>query len=434
MLISDLQDKTIAVWGLGTEGTAALNHLKKHGIGKKVCVFATDAEVNLDGVEVIIKSPGVSVYKDQIIAAKEKGIVVTSCSDIFLDEIRTNKPGCKIIGVTGSKGKSTSVSALYHMMKTLGLNVGLGGNIGKALIDLLDEQHDYIICEFSSYQAADLHNSPHIAMFTNLFNVHTDWHHGHDNYCRDKVHLIANQKAGDVFFVNDRNQQLKDFCAPYQEHKKFYNTLAGFHAEGKELFYQQQKLLNIDELRLSGNHNLDNLAGVFSIMQHLGLDIQAAVEALKTFEPLPHRLQKVAIIDKVLFINDSISTAPEAAIGGMKSYEQNMVVISGGIENQQDYTEYAQYIQSNPRVKGAITLFQCGKQIADSLRAYVNRADFRLIEADNLTQAVKEAYEQLKALGGGVVLFSPTAPSFGYYKNFMERGQDFIDNVKKLDK
>ena len=105
---------------------------------------------------------------------------------------------------------------------------------------------------------------------------------------------------------------------------------------------------------------------------------------------------------------------------------------SGGIENQQDYTEYARFIQDNPKVKVAVTLFQCRKQIADSIRKYVSRPDFELIEADNLRDGVTRAFEKIKAAGGSLVLFSPTAPSFGYYKNFMERGDDFINIVKSL--
>lgn len=432
MLINDLKDKNIALWGLGTEGAASLEYLQKHKIGKSIKVFKDDSEVDLNGVDIIIKSPGVSVYKNEIIRAKADGIIVTSSSDIFLDEVRTNQPECKIIGISGSKGKSTSVSALYHMMKTLGLNVGLGGNIGKPLIELIDSGYDYIICEFSSYQTADLRNSPHIAMFTNLFFVHTDWHHGHQNYCKDKVHLIANQKDGDVFFVNARNDQLKLYCEVYPKYRDFYNQPDNFHAEGRELFYQDQKLLTIDELKLSGNHNLDNLAGVFSIIKYLGLDIKAAVEALKSFEPLPHRLQKVALCKGVLFINDSISTAPEAAIGGMKSFEENLAVISGGIENGQDYTEYARFVAANPKVKMVIALYQNGPAIAETLRKYVKRNDFKLIETENLEQGVVQAYEELQKSGGGIVLFSPTSPSFGYYKNFMERGQHFINIVEAL--
>ena len=171
-----------------------------------------------------------------------------------------------------------------------------------------------------------------------------------------------------------------------------------------------------------------------TIIEHLGLDFRKAAELLKTFEPLPHRLQKVATIDGVLFINDSISTAPEAAVSAMQSFEDGMVVISGGIENKQDYQQYAQTVEHNSKVKAVITLFQCGPQIAESIRRVVKRPDFKLIETDTLENAVKIAFDEVRRAGGHLVLFSPTAPSFGYYKNFMERGDHFINIVKSLEK
>ncbi len=438
MLLNELKDKNIMIWGLGTEGNSVKSYLEKHQLPKEIFIYEdNDGAERLDELlkqtDVVIRSPGVSVYKDEYQKIRHKGIKTTSSSDLFLSEMRANHLQTKVIGISGSKGKSTSVSMLYHMMQALGCKVALGGNIGKPLIELLDEEYDYVVGEFSSYQASDLTTSPHIVMFTNLFSVHTDWHRGHVNYCQDKLHLAHNQKEGELCLVNDRNEQLKAYSKG-MPNARFYNTNNGFHAEGRELFDGQDVLVCIDDLKISGNHNLDNLAGVMEIVKALGLDVKAAIESLKTFEPLPHRLQKVATIDGVLFINDSISTAPEAAIGGMKSFDDNMAIISGGIENQQDYTEYAKFIQENPKVKVAVTLFQCGSQIAEAIRKYVSRKDFILIEAENLTQGVKEAFEHLKAFGGTLVLFSPTAPSFGYYKNFMERGQDFINIVKGLEK
>ncbi len=451
MLLKNLQNKNILLWGLGTEGTSVLEYLQKHKLARQIFVYGDKAfdlpekyknmkifvgdELKdiLPQTDIIIKSPGVSMYRDELVRAKSDGIEVTSSSDIFLDEVRTNQPQCKIIGVSGSKGKSTSVSAMYHMMKAQGLNVGLGGNIGKPMIELIDGKYDYAVCEFSSYQAADLHNSPHLAMFTNLYYVHSDWHHGHENYCRDKIHLIANQREEDSFFVNDRNEQLKQYCAPYTgKNKKFYNQPQNFHAEGRELYWQDKLLLNINELKISGNHNLDNLAGVFSILNELGLDIYAAVEALKSFEPLEHRLQKVARYNGVLFINDSISTAPEAAIGGMKSFDEDLVLISGGQYLEQNYDDYARYVQENPKVKMVCALYQSGPYLADAIRKFVTRKDFILLQPKTLEEAVSEAYKTLTAGKGGIVLFSPTAPSFGVYKNFVERGRHFIDTVNGL--
>lgn len=433
MQIKDLENKNIIIWGMGTEGIAVKNYLTKHKLAKNIYEYNdSDGQNILEELakksDVVIRSPGVSIYKPEFAMLKKYGLEITSSSNIFLSEMKQRQT--KVIGVSGSKGKTLSVSMMYHMMKGMGLKVALGGNIGKALIELIDEENDYIIGEFSSYQASDIKNSPNIVMFTNLFSVHTDWHQGHEGYCRDKVHLA--HKA-DVAVVNSNNPELIKYTESLSN-IVYYGKENGFYAKDKELFYQDEVVCNIDNLQINGNHNMENLAGVMTVIKTLGLDWRKALSFLPSFEQVAHRLQDVGVIDGVRFINDSISTAPEAAISAMKSFDDNMVIISGGTINQQDYTEYAKFIEANPKVKIAITLFQCGSQIADSIRKYVTRDDFVLIEAEKLSEAVDLAFKGIKLAKGNLVLFSPTAPSFGYYKNFMERGQDFINCVKKLAK
>ena len=451
MLISQLDNQKILLWGLGTEGSSTLRFLQQHKLDSKVTIY-NDAPLDLPAefssypsgsgpdlhkflphTDIIIKSPGVSIYRPELIQAQEQGILITSSTDIFMDEVRHHKPACKIIAISGSKGKSTSTSALYHILNQMGYKAALGGNIGRPLIELVDGDYDYIVAEISSYQASDLHSSPQIAMFTNLFFVHSAWHQSHENYCRDKLHLIAHQQAGDICFINARNEELMKYITEYPQHNiQYYDIADGFHREGKQLFWQDKKVLDIKDLQLCGDHNLDNLSGVFSILHYLGVDIAHAALQLQSFEPLAHRLQNVAVINGVTFINDSISTAPEAAIGAMQSFDGNLAIISGGEANTQNYQDYADYIQNHNKVKMAVTLFQCGPQIASAIRSRVTRPDFILQEADSLNTAVCAAYNELVKQGGGTILFSPTSPSFGVYKNFMERGQHFIDIVKQL--
>lgn len=449
MRIDDLRGKKTAVWGLGAEGRQAVRYLTEHKITDKI-ILLNDTETEkpegcrdfelfcgdkiadaLMQAEVVIRSPGVSIYRSELTEARRRGVAVTSVTDLCLNEFLT-RPGCRVIGVSGSKGKSTSVSVLAYILRESGHKVALGGNIGRPMIELLDGDYDFIVEEFSSYQASDLTASPQIAMFTNLFYVHTDWHRGHENYCRDKIHLIANQKAGDVYFANRRNPQLVQYTESYPENRRWYNEMTGFHAENGVLYRGKEKIADIAELRLKGNHNMDNMAGVFSVLEYLGEDIRQAAELLKSFEPLPHRLQEVAVKNGVAFINDSISTAPEAAIGAMNSFAGNLVLISGGQDNEQDYHPYAETVENNKRVKMVVTLYQTGPKIANVLRQVVRRPDFELLETDSLEKAVQAAYDKLKGLGGGTVLFSPTSPSFGFYKNFMERGEHFIKIVRSL--
>lgn len=427
MLLKDLENKKVAIWGLGHEGEAVLHFLQKHMPELVLKVFTNDDEVCFDNVDVIIKSPGVSIYKELLQEAKQKNIEITSSSDLFLNEIRKNHPQCKVIGVSGSKGKSTTSSLLYNALLSLGKNVGFGGNIGKPLIELLEDDYDYIVAEFSSYQAADLTISPHIVLFTNLFPEHIDWHKSHENYYRDKIHLIANQQVNDVAFVNDKCDKLKYYTSQFCNLK--YNISDGFYVKDNILCNKEQKLLKISDTKLIGYHNLDNMAGVLSVIDYLGEDINIAINAIKQFEALPHRLQRFATINGVAYVNDSISTAPETAIAAMKSFDENMLVILGGYDRQQNYEELAEYINENNKIKAVIALFQTGPRIANILKEKVKRKDFCLMEETSLFSAINNIYQKIKECDVKLVLFSPAAPSYDSYDNFAKRGDGFMNLV-----
>lgn len=451
MLISELQNKNIVVWGLGQEGTAALEFLFKHGIGRKISVYNDSAvekpeafadidffsgsefESLLPVTDVIIKSPGVSIYKDEVRRAKERGIAVTSSTDLFLNEMRQKHPECVTIGVTGSKGKSTTSSMLYHALKNMGKDVVLGGNIGAALISLIDEPHDFVVMELSSYQCSDLSVSPQIVLFTNLFPEHIDWHRSHDAYYRDKVHLIAAQKPSDVCFVNEKCEKLKKYCAEYPREFLYYNRPEGFAELDNVLCDKRKPILRIEELQLQGYHNLDNIAGVLSVIRYLGLDTNEALEALRSFQPLPHRLQKVGKIGEVEFINDSISTAPETAMAAISSFNRPMALILGGYDRNQDYNELAEKVNNCKNVKAVATLFKTGPRVAETLRRHLTR-EISLIEETDFAKAVEDVYDRLRGEKDALVLFSPAAPSYDAYKSFVVRGNHFIEIVKELSK
>lgn len=450
MLISDLQNKNIVIWGLGQEGTAVLEFLLRHGIGKKLSVYSdssvekprefskveffsgADFEKLLPVTDVIVKSPGVSIYKEEIRRAKEKGIAVTSSTDLFLSEMR-RRPQTVTIGVTGSKGKSTTSSMLYHVLKNLGKDAVLGGNIGAALISLIDEPHDFVVMELSSYQCSDLSVSPQIVLFTNLFPEHIDWHRSHEAYYRDKVHLIAHQRPDDVCFVNEKCEKLKKYCAEYQREFLYYNRPGGFAKINNILCKDGRPLMYMEDLKLQGYHNLDNIAGVLSVIDYLKLDVTRAVEALKTFEPLPHRLQKVGKIGDIEFINDSISTAPETAMAAMSSFNRPLGLILGGYDRNQDYNELAEKINADSNVKAVATLFKTGPRIAETLRRHLTR-EIVLVEENDFAKAVEDIYIALRGQKNGLVLFSPAAPSYDAYKSFVARGNHFIEIVKELSK
>ena len=446
MLISELQNKNLLIWGLGKEGLALTEFIKANVKYQNLYLYndseisksalkiyhGKDIEELLNKVDVIIRSPGVSIYKDEIIQAKARGVKVTSSSDIFLSEMLKNHPQTTVIGVTGSKGKSTTSSLLYHALQALGKNVALGGNIGRPLIELLQEEHDYVVCELSSYQCSDLSVSPKIVLFTNLFPEHIDWHRSHENYYCDKVHLVAHQQVGDVCFVNDKCEKLKKYCAAYSLPYQYYNKKEGFAEMDNILCENGKPLLHIEETKLQGYHNLDNMAGVLSVIKYLGLDTNKAVESFKTFNGLPHRLQKVGEKNGILFINDSISTAPETAMAALKSFDVPLGIFLGGYDRAQDYHELAEFINQDDKVKVVITLFQTGRRVAQTLKEVLKRKDIVVLEETDFEQAVKKMYEELQKVGGKMALFSPAAPSYDSFKSFEARGDEFIRLFNKL--
>ncbi len=448
MLLNELKDKNILVWGLGKEGLAVVRFLQQERFYANLYLYndtllsekaegfnifsGDDIKGLLPKIDVIIRSPGVSIYKDEIIKAKAAGIKVTSSSDIFLSEMRKNHPQTTIIGVTGSKGKSTTSSLLFHALKALGQDVALGGNIGRPLIELIAEKHRFVVCELSSYQCSDLSVSPQIVLFTNLFPEHIDWHRNHDNYYRDKVHLVAHQQAEDVCFVNAKCEKLQKYCAEYDLPYRYYNRPEGFAELDNVLCHNGEKWLEIHETKLEGYHNLDNMAGVLSVIEYLGLDTKQAAESFKTFTALPHRLQKIGEKDGIVFINDSISTAPETAMAAIKSFDETMGVFLGGYDRKQDYLELAQFINDNPKVKAVAALFQTGPRVAETLRKTVTRSDFVLIEENNFETAVKKMFQVLKGRKAKLALFSPAAPSYDSFKSFEMRGAEFIRIFENL--
>ena len=387
---SDFENKTVAIWGIGREGTSVLNALKKRVVN---CRIIEVSEKNLDCLyecQIIVKSPGVSLYRDEIRRAKDLGIAVTSCTNIFM---ANKNPASKVICITGTKGKSTTSALLAHTLKVLGKTVCFGGNIGKPLLDFVDETPEFFVAETSSYQCADFVGRPDLGILLSLYSAHLPWHGSLQQYHDDKKNMI--RQSQDVIDINTLDFFAKD----------------GFFCQSN------QKLFSLDALGLYGQHNIQNACVVLQAVQKLGFQPQDCESAFKTFESLPHRLQKVGQKDGVLYINDSIATLPESVIVALDTFKNRPItLIVGGWDGGYDYSELNQKILDMGVL--ALALPDTGDKITTPYHVA------------NMAQAVQMAYE--KTLSGGVVLMSPGAPSYNQYENFEQRGEDFIKLVGKL--
>ena len=388
MLWQDLEHKRIAIWGMGREGLAVKQALLKHVPTARVVEINEDNVNDIFATDIVIKSPGVSLYRPEIIRAKGQGIVVTSGTNLFM---ANKNPGTKVIAITGTKGKSTTSSLMAHTLKTYGFKVCLGGNIGVPVIDFVDEPADYVVAELSSYQCADFMGTPDISVLLNLYPEHLQWHGSHEQYYADKKNMW---KQGKWQLDNREN---------------------GIQIRNNYFYDGEKQLFPISSLNLRGIHNAQNACAVLAVLKHLGLDLVKAEGAFKIFEGLAHRLQIVAERDGLTYVDDSISTTPETAICAMESFKgRPITLLVGGFDRGQDYTELNKYIKEHG--VQAIALPTTGDRI-DTLHH---------------VSMVKEAVALAKQITppGGVVLLSPAAPSYNQYKNFEARGEDFSAAIK----
>ena len=422
MRLTELSNLKIAVWGKGREGEALKRFFDEHGIKFD---WLDGNNVDLSSFNVVFKSPGISLYLPIIQEAKEKGVQFLSGTNLYL---MNNRPRLKRIAVTGTKGKSTTSSLIAHVLTGMGFKTGLGGNIGVPLISLWGKELDYLVAELSSYQCADLTEPSDMNVVVNLYPEHVDWHGSHEQYYNDKINLLRIRHSGQIAFLNAQND-LSMRYAQKMENVILFNNTEGIHIENGWFYDVSQKLFETSQItNLKGQHNLENICAVLSVVKALGLPLKGIETLLNSFQPLPHRLQTIAEIKGVCFVDDSISTTPETAVAALKAFEgRKIFLLVGGFERQQDYQILLEYVQKHPTIY-LLTLPDTGERIYQEA---LNRK-IKTQKCSSIADAVKQVQQQ--AVSGDVVLLSPGAPSYHLYHSFEERGEDFKQCIEKYFK
>jgi UDP-N-acetylmuramoylalanine--D-glutamate ligase len=434
MRAADLKDKKVVIWGLGREGKAAAAFIRKalpdvplvladeaEGPDKidglptdcRIVRGAAQIEAALDDADVVVKSPGVSLYHPLLQRLKNKGVVVTSLLNLWAAEPRS----ATTIFVTGTKGKSTTSALLTHVLNGLGKKAAVGGNIGVPVADIPSRGVDYAVVEVSSYQAADFSGACDIAILTSLHPEHLDWHGSAEVYFADKLNLLAHAKTK---IVNAETLDIARRHGLVAEGMIVFNRPDGLHAEDGKILDGGKIIGAPRNAHLARPHNLSNICAVLAVIKLLGLDLAAALRAMENFQGLPHRQQELGEKDGVLYVNDSIATVPHAAIAALDVYRTRPVtLIAGGYDRGIDYTPLTDYILANG-VHAVICLGASGMRIYDALK---KRREERIFAVASLPEAVVRARAETPQ--GGVILLSPAAPSYGMFHDFTERGERF---------
>ncbi len=439
MLFNELLNKKVAIFGLGNEGQTFLKLWEKRTGGIKLTAlednyqertlpqfvtYKTLKETSLSDFDIIIKSPGISAYREDILSAKTLGVQFTSLVDLWFSE---NKD-LRIIAITGTKGKSTTSSLTTHLLNSMGVSAALAGNFGIPLFEngeAADKTKTWVV-ELSSYQDFEIKTAPKFATLLNLYPEHTNWHGTVERYYLDKLNLFDKQGADSVAIINGSDVNTTKYLSHFKNPLKF-NTEDSIHIKDGYFFDGEKRLFPTNTSPLLGEHNLINCCAALTNIKALGLETNDTKDGLKSFKSLPHRLENIGAIDGITFIDDSISTIPEAALAALKAFPNKAVtIILGGDTRAQNWRFFAEALKNIPPF-AAVTIPDNGDDIAQAIRDYGPK-DIQLKQTTNLEDAVKIAKEITPQ--GGIILLSPAAPSYGHFKNFQERGDKFKEFAK----
>lgn len=379
----------------------------------------------------VIKSPGIPKKADLIKKIKEKGIRLSS--EI---EFASEFTDAKIIAITGSNGKTTTTSLIYHILKNAGFNVGLGGNIGKSFAkQVAEEQYDYFVLEISSFQLDDIQNfRPYISLLLNLSPDHLDqYNYNYEEYALAKFNIAKNQQNNNFFICNKDDEMSKKLLNRVDINaKKLLFSLnegleEGGFATNDYIFVKLEGRtfsMPIGEMSLVGKHNVANCLAASITAKLLNISDNSLVESLKTFQSVEHRLEQFAEIDGVKYINDSKATNVNATYYALESMKTPTIWIVGGVDKGNDYTEIEELVKE--KVKAIVCLGVDNKKIIDFFSA--NKES--IYDTSNLEECVKIAKNV--AHKGDTVLLSPCCASFDLFKSYEDRGKKFKQAVLAL--
>lgn len=399
-----VKDKRVLIWGYGREGKSSEKYLNEYCECKTVSVFEGKVEeINRNEYDIILKSPGIILDDDDPIFSSQ--------TELFLEEF-----GAQVIGITGTKGKSTTSAMMAHVLEACtGRPVILLGNIGLPCFDYCSEiaSDTIIVFEMSCHQLKHNQVSPHVGIFLNLFEEHLDYYGTMEAYFKAKSNVAAHMSTNDYYFCGE--------------------NVPGFETAAKKKVITKADIVPVS-LRIYGEHNMLNAAFVRVVAKEVYSCEDDAIDlAMMDFQGLPHRLQSIGKYVGINWYDDSISTIPEAAISAIESLPNIKTILIGGMDRGISYDILVKYMTENKSVQ-YICMYESGDRILNELTAYLAEKGQKLpgyiYRVPDLESAVHLAAD-ITPEGMGCVL-SPAAASYGYFKNFEERGEVFAGYVKEI--
>ena len=452
-----LKNRKVAVIGLGVSNLPLLDYLYKKNA--KVTVFdrKTIDEIpketmqkitnysfefslgqynlqKLKGFDLIFRSPSCLPTVPELVEAESNGAIVTSEIELVLKMCP-----CKIIGVTGSDGKTTTTTLIHKILTHAGYNCFLGGNIGKPLFTQIEKMRpeDIVVLELSSFQLMGMEISPDISVVTNISPNHLNIHKDYEEYINAKKNIFKYQNNDGILVINYDNAITKEFNKEAKGKVIYFSSkskLDDGYIVDENIIKEcnegiRKHILNVNDIKLRGVHNFENICAAFAATQML-VDSDVAYEAIKDFQGVEHRLELVREIDGVKWYNDSASSSPTRTIEGLNSFNEEIILIAGGYDKNLDYKPIAKPIVE--KVKTLILLGQTSGKIYEAVKEELEKQNknLNIYMCDSLEETVKKALKYAKS--GQIVLFSPASASFDMFKDFADRGEKFKNLVNGI--
>lgn len=454
---NNIKDKKVAFIGTGVSHNDLIKLFLKKGISVTVCDKKTEDKMGeihaelkslgahfslgenyLDEIfcsDIVFRTPGMYFNNPALKKARDMGIIVTSEMEVFFDLCP-----CKIYGVTGSDGKTTTTTLISEFFSAEGKNVHKGGNIGKALLPIIEDISidDVAAVELSSFQLISMRKSPDVAVITNIAPNHLDVHGTMEEYIDSKKNLITHQNAFSKTVLNLDNETTKGLVNLVRGKLAMFSRTSipecgAFLNEDRMLCYNDYgtitEIMDMNDIRLPGIHNVENYLTAISAVWG-EVSIENMIKVAKEFNGVEHRIEFVRELDGVKYYNDGIATNPTRVIAGLYSFEQKLIVIAGGYDKKIPFDPLAKPI--NDRVKVLILMGATADKIQKVVTEYegYDENNLKIIRVETMEEAVDTARKI--AVLGDVVTLSPACASFDLYLNFEARGQHFKRLVNEL--
>lgn len=462
----EIRNKRVAVLGMGISNTPLIRYLvnlgvditafdkakedqlqdtlkKLNGLNIKLCL-GDDYLKELNGFDIIFKTPVVRFDTPELLLEKERGAEITSEMEVFLDLCPA-----EVFGVTGSDGKTTTTTLIYNMLKEEGYNCWLGGNIGIPLLEHIDEikEEDKVVLELSSFQLHTMRNSPDIAVVTNLSPNHLDVHKSYEEYIDAKRNIFRYQTSKGRLVLNYDNEVTRGFSGEAKSNVVYFSRLNKldkgaflerdvlvYRIRSNHFFENEDNTINIvssDDILIPGNHNVENyLAAIAATYDYV--QIENIKKVAMTFKGVDHRIELVRELNGIKFYNSSIDTSPNRTAAALRTFKQKVILIAGGKDKGIPYDSIGEVIVEKVKALVLIgaNIDKIEKAFIDEVERTGNGREIPVYRCKTYEEAVNTA--RFAASEGDIVILSPASTSFDMFKNFEERGNRFKEIVNKL--